>query len=109
MSQENNTRNIGLRGIHVADTSISQVDGVNGELIYRGYNIKELAMQSTFEEVAYLLLHDDLPTVSELEEFSRTLIAHRQIRPETIEFLSQLLPSTQPMDMLQATIPQILP
>ena len=55
------TKNIGLRGVKVADTKISDVDGENGVLIYRGYRIEDLARNSTFEETAYLLLYDALP------------------------------------------------
>ena len=55
-------KNIGLRGVTVADTKISHVDGENGILIYRGFRIEELAISSTFEETAYLLHHDELPT-----------------------------------------------
>jgi len=56
------TKNIGLRGIEVADTKISNIDGDKGKLIYRGYDILELTERSTFEETAYLLLYDSLPT-----------------------------------------------
>ncbi len=58
-------KNIGLRGVTVADTKISHVDGENGILLYRGYRIEELARSSTFEETAYLLHHDALPTEKE--------------------------------------------
>ena len=64
-------KNIGLRGVTVADTKISHVDGENGILIYRGYRIEELAQSSTFEETAYLLHHDELPTEDELREFAK--------------------------------------
>ena len=63
------TKNIGLRGIPVADTRISNIDGENGRLIYRGYDIVGLVEKSNFEEVAYLLLHDGLPTREQLAEF----------------------------------------
>ena len=62
------TKNIGLRGIEVADTKISNIDGEKGKLIYRGYDILELTENSTFEETAYLLLYDSLPTKSQLDE-----------------------------------------
>ena len=50
------TKNIGLRGIEVADTKISNIDGGKGKLIYRGFDILDLTKNSTFEETAYLLL-----------------------------------------------------
>ncbi len=67
------TKNIGLRGVTVADTRISDVDGENGILIYRGYRIEELAENSTFEETAYLLLHDELPAEEQLKDFTQRL------------------------------------
>ena len=64
------TKNIGLRGIEVADTKISNIDGEKGKLIYRGFDILDLTKNSTFEETAYLLLYDKLPTKQELNEFN---------------------------------------
>ena len=55
------TKNIGLRGIEIADTKISNIDGEKGKLIYRGYDILDLTKNSTFEETAYLLIYDSLP------------------------------------------------
>ena len=66
MAESGNVKNIGLRGVKVADTRISHVDGTNGVLIYRGYRIEELARDSTFEETAYLLHYDALPTKQQL-------------------------------------------
>ena len=76
-------KNIGLRGVTVADTKISHVDGENGILIYRGYRIEELAQSSTFEETAYLLHHDALPTEDELQKFRKSLVEARQV-PEFV-------------------------
>ena len=50
------TKNIGLRGIPVADTRVSNINGEEGKLIYRGYDIFDLVKNSTFEETAFLLL-----------------------------------------------------
>ena len=66
-----NTKDIGLRGISVANTLICAVDGVKGKLIYRGYDIDDLARFSTFEETVYLLLYKTLPTKKELELFQK--------------------------------------
>lgn len=70
------TKDIGLRGIPVADTKICAVDGENGKLIYRGYDIQELAQYSTFEETVYLLLYEALPTRKEWK-YSRKLLSQR--------------------------------
>ncbi|MHB9028540.1 MAG: citrate/2-methylcitrate synthase, partial [Candidatus Latescibacterota bacterium] len=59
----------GLEGVVAAETDISYVDGVNGDLYYKGYNIHDLADVCTFMEVAYLLLNGELPTVSQLRSF----------------------------------------
>jgi citrate synthase len=98
-------KNIGLRGVTVADTKISHVDGENGILIYRGYRIEELARQSTFEETAYLLHHDELPAEKELREFGKSLQEARQIPEFVFDALRRLPPQSQPMDVLQAAIP----
>ncbi len=73
------TKNIGLCGIQVADTGISNIDGEKGKLIYRGYDILELTKKSNYEETAYLLLHDELPTKEQLSEFKFKLNEARWI------------------------------
>lgn len=62
----------GLAGIIAGETEICWVDPDAG-LMYRGYDIHEMAEKANFEEVAYLLLNGELPTVAEREEFSRAL------------------------------------
>ena len=98
-------KNIGLRGVTVADTKICQIDGENGILIYRGYRIEELAQNSTFEETAYLLLHDDLPTGQELAAFRTKLAEAREVPPFVFDALRLLPKQSLPMDVLQASVP----
>ncbi|HYB21425.1 MAG TPA: citrate/2-methylcitrate synthase, partial [Thermodesulfobacteriota bacterium] len=57
MAEAVRVKNIGLRGVTVADTKVSFIDGENGILIYRGYRIEELAEHSSYMETAYLLLN----------------------------------------------------
>src|SRR5713226_9899113 len=96
------TKNIGLRNIEVADTKISAVDGINGKLIYRGYDILDLVKKSTFEETACLLLNDDLPTKNVRLHFSTRLVETREI-PKRLEENMESLPKTaSPMDVLQS-------
>ncbi len=102
---EEKTKNIGLRGVTVADTKISDVDGENGILIYRGYRIEELAENSTFEETAYLLLNDALPTAEQLKEFSYRLVEARRLPLFVLKSFKQLPAQAMPMDVLQASIP----
>ena len=98
------TKNIGLRGIEVADTKISNIDGEKGKLIYRGFNILDLTENSTFEETAYLLLYDKLPTKNELNEFNTKLIEAREIPKQMQKNMANWRKDADPMDMLQAFV-----
>ncbi len=77
----------GLAGVVAAQTRLSSVNGLEGELIIAGFPLQELAGQATFEEVAYLLWNDRLPTAVELDKFRQTLIAGRVLPNATIEVL----------------------
>jgi citrate synthase len=104
MANESSTKDIGLRGVLVADTAISLIDGVKGELSYRGYDIHDLAAYATDEEVTYLLLYGVLPTSVQLEEFSKTLGSERMLPISIVEVLRKLPNTASPMDVLQATV-----
>jgi citrate synthase len=105
MVQAEKTKNIGLRGIVVADTKISHSDNEQGLLIYRGYRVEELAAHATYEETAYLLLHDRLPTKQQLQEFKSRLAEERAIPPYLIDCFRRFPSTARPMDVLQASIP----
>ena len=94
----------GLKGIIAADTKICDVDGDLGKLIYRGYNIHDLAKNSSFEETAYLLFKGELPSSSELAEFNKVLIHHREIEPPVLAFLKTLPRTTPPMTALRSAV-----
>lgn len=96
------TKNIGLRNIEVADTKICAIDGINGKLIYRGYDILDLVKKSTYEETACLLLNDDLPTEKTLNHFSKKLIELREMPEELEKSLRNLPKTSNPMDVLQS-------
>ncbi|NQV39751.1 MAG: citrate (Si)-synthase [Nitrosopumilus sp.] len=98
------TKNIGLRGIEVADTKISNIDGEKGKLIYRGFDILDLTKNSSFEETAYLLLYDKLPTKQELDEFNTKLIDARFIPKQMQKNMGNWRKDADPMDMLQAFV-----
>ena len=98
------TKNIGLRNIEVADTKISHIDGVKGKLIYRGYDILDLTKKSTFEETAYLLLHDELPYSNQLDDFKQKLTSVRTIPRRMQENMGNWRKDADPMDMLQAFV-----
>src|SRR5512135_2879280 len=104
-SEEDKTKNIGLRGVSIADTKISDVDGQNGVLIYRGYRIEDLAEHSTFEETAYLLLYDALPSGDQLAEFKRKLVGAREVPSFVFDAIKKIPITARPMDVLQAAVP----
>jgi len=105
MADVTKVKNIGLRGVTVADTKISHVDGENGILIYRGFQIEDLARSSSFEETAYLLLYDELPNRQQMEEFKDKLAGERSVPAFIFESFRQLPDKARPMDILQASIP----
>jgi citrate synthase len=99
------TKNTGLRDVVAASTKISQVDGKRGILVYRGYTIETLAANSTYEEVAYLILYGKLPTQIELDQFTEQLKRERWIPRVLVEAGQRLPHTTAPMDVLQGTVP----
>lgn len=98
------TRNIGLRNIEVADTKICSIDGENGKLIYRGYDILDLANHSTYEETAFLLLFGDLPVKEELDDFNSKLTESRRIPDSVTKNMKNKPVTAHPMDVLQSSI-----
>jgi len=105
MNQEVRTKNIGLRGVTVADTKISFIDGEKGVLIYRGYLIQDLAERSSFAETAYLLLNSVLPGKTELEKFNQRLVRERHLPEFVLAGLRHWPRDADPMDVLQAVVP----
>lgn len=105
MEQSARVKNIGLRGVTVADTRISYIDGENGILIYRGFRIEDLAARSSFLEIAWLLLNGTLPRVEELREFTAAVLAARQIPGFIYSAMREFPRDATPMDVLQASIP----
>jgi citrate synthase len=100
-------RNIGLRNIEVADTRICSIDGENGKLIYRGYDILDLVSHSTFEETAYLLLFGELPSPDDLIDFSRRLREARGISEPILRNLENRPKRAHPMDVLQSCVSEL--
>ncbi|MBU2601470.1 MAG: citrate (Si)-synthase [Actinobacteria bacterium] len=98
------TKNVGLRGVPVADTMVSDVDGQGGRLIYRGYDIRDLAERSTYEEVVYLLIYQVLPTASELATFGARLAEGRALSPALVNMIRALHPETPTMAALQSMV-----
>lgn len=94
----------GLEGVVVAESSISYVDGQNGRLVYRGYQIEDLAERSTFEETTRLLLDGELPRRRDLEEFTSQLAAERALDERVLDLLHELPIDAEPMAMLRTTV-----
>ncbi len=107
MAQVVHVKNIGLRGIPVADTKISFIDGEKGVLIYRGYRIEDLAENSSFMEVAYLLLYGSLPKKSELHQFDSTVTPERDLPFHAVQAMKAFPTHAHPMDVLQACVPML--
>lgn len=93
----------GLMGVYLDRTESCFIDGVAGKLLYRGYNIHDLAEQSTFEETIYLLLYGKLPNRSELDAFDAHLRADRGLPSEVIEVIG-LVKDAHPMDVLRTGV-----
>ena len=94
----------GLKGVVAADSVICDVDGDLGKLIYRGYNIHELAKLSTFEETSYLLFQGELPNKTQLADFNKLLVHHREVEPPVLDFLRSLPRRTPPMTALRSAV-----
>lgn len=98
-------KNTGLRGVTVADSRISHIDGKQGVLIYRGFRIEDLAKNSNFEETFYLLLNGRLPAALELAAFRDHLKEARAL-PDFIPGSMKTWPrKAAAMDVLQASTP----
>jgi len=94
----------GLRGVAAATSSISDVNGEKGELIYQGYNIHDLAKQSTFEEVIFLIWNKRLPAASELSELEQSLRDSYAVPAELIDLMRQFPRAADPIDVLRTAI-----
>jgi citrate synthase len=96
-------KSVQLSGVVVAESSICSIDPDEGVLMYRGYDIAELAEHSTYEETAYLLLEGELPSSSELDAFRAELSA-RELPAETESVVDASASLAAPMDMLRTAV-----
>ena len=104
MSVDTGAYSKGLEGIVAAETRISRVDGPNGKLYYRGYPIEELARQSDYEEVTYLLLYERLPLPSQLPEWRARMRASRDIPAPVLDIVRNFPREAHPMYLLQSVV-----
>ena len=94
----------GLEDVIALESRICFIDGRGGRLLYQGYDIRDLAAQSTFEEVAYLLWYGRLPTTAQLAELTARLAQLRQIPPALTEILDRMPKEASPMDVLRTAV-----
>jgi citrate synthase len=94
----------GLEGVIAGVSQISQVNPDIDSLIYRGYEIRDLAQKAIYEEVAYLLLHDDLPNQKQLAEFQQKIGSQRQLPAEVLQTLRSLPKTSNYMDVLRSGV-----
>jgi citrate synthase len=94
----------GLAGVTADTTAVSVVDEETGSLLYRGYAVPELAAYCSFEEVAYLIWHGDLPDPSQLNAFMASERRRRPVPPELSEALARLPLTCHPMDVLRTAV-----
>ena len=85
-------------------SAITYIDGVAGKLMYRGYPVEQLAQQSSFIEVAYLLLHGDLPSEGELTEFVDTITRHTMVNETILRFFNGFRYDAHPMAMVSGVV-----
>jgi citrate synthase len=96
--------NHGLKGVIATETSISDIDGENGVLIYRGYDVRDLTKRYSFEEIAYLLWFGHLPTSNQLSELKEELIQNRFLSSEMKKILDCLPNEMDMMSVLRTVI-----
>jgi 2-methylcitrate synthase/citrate synthase II len=96
----------GLEGVIANETAIANIQGREGAggLEYRGYRIEDLADAVSFEEIAFLLLHGDLPTAAQLREFDARLRTLREIPAPLVELFPKVPTSAHPMDVLRTSV-----
>lgn len=94
-------KGVALAGVAAGTTSICTVGHTGNDLHYRGYDILELAKYATFEEVAYLLIHGELPTKTELGAYHQKLKQLRGLPDALKKVLEQIPASAHPMDVMR--------
>src|SRR5881394_3754160 len=94
----------GLEDVIAGESGICYIDGMKGILAYRGYNIHELAMNSTFEETCHLLWFGRLPNAAELADTSKKLAASRAVPQQIIDSMTALPKKALPMEVLRTSV-----
>ena len=103
MTEEKVQLHRGLREVYIDRTKSSFIDGGVGKLLYRGYDIHDLAEKSTFEETAYLVMNGELPTQAQLDSFDADLKSARELPSEVLDII-RLTQKSHPMDVLRTAV-----
>src|SRR5690606_34594948 len=98
------TINRGLDGVYIDESAICFIDGGKGQLVYRGYDIRELAGKASFEEVAYLLWRGELPDRAQLDAFRARLAPYFRVPPAVYDLYRSLPAGTSPMAALRSAV-----
>ena len=101
---ESTAATAGLRGVVAAQSAIGDVNGEKGVLIYQGYDIHDLAENSTFEEVIFLLWNGRLPKADELADLKSQFQANYEAPAEVIEMMRSFPKTADPMDILRTSV-----
>ena len=99
-----NNRPKGMAGVVAGATAVSEVYGSEGRLVYRGYDIHDLAEHCSFEEVAYLLWNGDLPTQAQLDDLKQRMSEARRLPEASLDLLSRMPKDAAPMDVLRTAV-----
>jgi citrate synthase len=94
----------GLADVPVAYTKICLLDGKNGKLIYRGYDVEELFEKSNYLETAYLLIFGDLPSKAEYENFKKDIKLHSRLKFRIIDVMKNFPEKAHPIEVLQSVV-----
>lgn len=94
----------GLESVVAADTNLAFVDGANGKLYYRGYDIDQLAGRCSYEETVHLLWHGELPNREQLDQFRAELVGNMTLPAQIVELLRISPPNANPMVVLRVAL-----
>lgn len=104
MTEIKSKKSVALSGVEAGSTALSTVGHSGDDLHYRGYDIKDLAENCEFEEVAFLIIYGELPTRQQLEEYKRSLVNLREIPDALKKILEQLPRNSHPMDVARTAV-----
>ncbi|WP_022836672.1 citrate synthase [Salisaeta longa] len=94
----------GLEGVIALESELSSIDGQQGELVYRGYNINDLAANASFEEVVYLLWNGELPTEAQLDTLTERLQSERALPAPVLDLLRATPDTAHPMAVVRTAV-----